>query len=76
MVAPREETAMATQIADGFEVVAASADCSGRNCPTIYRRDEDTYIVQGYAADGLFTEGLPAGEQAVIVPAALFDQLR
>lgn len=66
---------MATFI-DGMEVVAHTAPCSGRNCPTIYRKDDDTYVVQGYEADALFSEPLPDGERAVSIPAALIEQLK
>jgi hypothetical protein len=60
---------------DGLEVLATTSDCNGRNCPTIYRRDDDTLVVQGYEADSLFSEPLPDGERAVLIPASLLDQL-
>lgn len=57
-----------------MEVLAAS-NCSGRNCPTIYRKDEDTIVIQGYRADDLFLTELPEGEQAVAIPVDLLRNL-
>lgn len=61
---------------DGLEVLAASAGCSGKSCPTIYRKDEDTLIVQGYSSDNLFSTDLPDGESAVAIPIALLRDLK
>lgn len=55
--------------------VLAASNCSGRNCPTIYRKDDETIIVQGYRADELFLTKLPEGEQAVAIPISLIKQL-
>ncbi|WP_456505237.1 hypothetical protein [Arthrobacter sp. UYCu723] len=56
--------------------VIAKINCSGKNCPTIYRKDEDTIIVQGYVAEDLFGEPLPEGEQAVAIPVSLLVGLK
>ena len=49
--------------------------CGGGSCPTVYRTDRDTYVVQGYIvtaeAAGL---DLPAGEQLVEIPAELLSE--
>ncbi|MFI5895818.1 hypothetical protein ACIA5D_37550 [Actinoplanes sp. NPDC051513] len=49
--------------------------CAGGSCPTVYRTDRGTYVVQGYAltaeAAGL---DLPAGEQLVEIPAELLAE--
>lgn len=55
--------------------IVARINCVGRDCPTIYRKDENTVIIQGYKADELFAEGLPDGEQAVEVPLELLRDL-
>lgn len=56
-------------------VAISSPVCSGKHCPTIYRKDEDTIIVQGYKADDMFVTALPDGEQAVAIPASLLREL-
>lgn len=58
---------------DGLEVLANN--CSSRDCPTIYRKDEETLVVQGYEADQLFSTSLPEGEHAVSIPVALLKEL-
>ena len=49
--------------------------CGAGTCPTVYRTDRDTYVVQGYTVTaesaGL---DLPAGEQLVEIPAALLAE--
>lgn len=55
--------------------VIAKLNCAGKNCPTIYRKDDDTIIVQGYKADNLFLTELPDGEQAVAIPVELLKNL-
>lgn len=50
--------------------------CSGGHCPTVFALDETNYVIQGYRAEDLFAQGfLPEGENAIIVPRALIDQL-
>jgi hypothetical protein len=46
--------------------------CGGGDCPTVYRSDRGTLIVQGYDFDSA-TAGvaLPAGERMVEIPAEL-----
>jgi hypothetical protein len=55
--------------------VVAKSNCAGRDCPTIYRKDEDTVVIQGYKADDLFLTDLPEGEQAVMIPVSLLRDL-
>ena len=55
--------------------VLAKVNCEGKNCPTIYQKDDDTLVIQGYIADNLFTEALPDGEQAVEIPLSLLREL-
>lgn len=49
--------------------------CGAGSCPTVYRTDRDTFVIQGYAvtaeAAGL---DLPAGEQLVEIPADLLAE--
>ncbi|MFC7279151.1 hypothetical protein ACFQS1_34755 [Paractinoplanes rhizophilus] len=49
--------------------------CGGTSCPTIYRTERDTYVIQGYTVTAE-TAGLdlPAGEQLVEIPADLLAQ--
>ncbi|MBO3741825.1 hypothetical protein J5X75_30385 [Actinoplanes sp. NEAU-H7] len=46
--------------------------CGGGSCPTVYRTDRGTLIVQGYtvSADSVDLD-LPDGEQLVEIPAEL-----
>ena len=50
--------------------VSGDADCKNGNCPTVYRTDRGTVVVQGYAVDSEQAEGLtiPAGESLVEIP--------
>ena len=50
--------------------------CGGGTCPTVYRTDRGTYVVQGrtVTADGAGVD-LPEGESLVEIPTALFEQL-
>ena len=49
--------------------------CGGGSCPTVYRTDRNTFVVQGYTVTaenaGL---DLPAGEQLVEIPAELLAE--
>jgi hypothetical protein len=49
--------------------------CGGGSCPTVYRTDRGTYVVQGYTV-AAETAGLdlPAGEQLVEIPAELLAE--
>ena len=49
--------------------------CGGSSCPTVYRTNRDTYVVQGYTvtADTVGLD-LPAGEQLVEIPAELLAE--
>lgn len=56
--------------------ILATASCAGKKCPTVYMKDDETLVVQGYVADNLFVEGLPDGEQAVEIPMSLIRDLK
>jgi len=60
----------ATKVA--LELVAAS--CTGGSCPTVYRTERNTIVVQGYAMTAE-TAGidLPAGELLVEIPLDLLQ---
>lgn len=62
-----------TPLLPTFEILASSADqCSGGHCPTIYKKDDETYLIQGYCADDFFSEGfVPEGEAVVSIPASM-----
>ncbi|PRX99121.1 hypothetical protein [Allonocardiopsis opalescens] len=54
-------------------------DCDPKpTCPTMWRTDRGTYVVQGYIVtdpEELATLNLPPGETAVEVPARLLERL-
>jgi hypothetical protein len=52
-----------------------TGSCQGTNCPTVYRDDDGSYVVQGYTFESGAELELPAGENAVRVPGALVDEL-
>lgn len=66
---------MSQQAIDGMQVLATTINCAGKNCPTVYLKDEETIVVQGFIADHLFSEALPDGEQAVAIPRSLLAGL-
>jgi hypothetical protein len=46
--------------------------CGGGTCPTVYRTDRGTLVVQGYTVSAENVDiDLPAGEQLVEIPAEL-----
>lgn len=50
--------------------------CSGGNCPTVYRKDSDHFIIQGAKVDSLPTcLPMPIDECAVEVPVSLIVKL-
>lgn len=57
-----------------LSVVAAW--CGAGDCPTVYRTDRGTLVVQGYDFDpGDAGVSVPAGERMVEIPAELLAQL-
>jgi hypothetical protein len=53
-----------------------AGDCpDGRTCPTVYKTDRETIVVQGYAlpAHELAQITLPDGEAAVEIPITLLE---
>lgn len=57
---------------DTPELTLLTTLCGGGSCPTVYRTDRGTLIVQGYtvSADSVDLD-LPDGEQLVEIPAEL-----
>jgi hypothetical protein len=53
-----------------------AGSCQGTNCPTVYRDDDGSYVVQGYTVTEAAGLTLPSGESAVRIPAGLLDELR
>lgn len=50
-------------------------ECDDRGCPAFYD-DGDSYLIQGYQADGALRADLvPDGERVVRIPKSLVDQL-
>ena len=56
-------------------LIRISGSCQGTNCPTIYRDDDGSYVIQGDTVAASTDLPLPAGEGAVRIPAALVDEL-
>ncbi|GID27207.1 hypothetical protein [Paractinoplanes brasiliensis] len=57
---------------ESLTMVALAASCTNGSCPTVYRTDRGTIVVQGYAVEGSAAGvDLPAGELLVEVPADL-----
>jgi hypothetical protein len=59
--------------------VSGGDDCKNGNCPTVYRTDRGTLVVQGFTVPTDDAEGvtLPAGESLVEIPLeALQDAAR
>ena len=50
--------------------VSGNEECKNGNCPTVYRSDRGTLVVQGYTVVSDDAEGLtlPAGESLVEIP--------
>lgn len=53
------------------------ATCAGGTCPTVYRTDRGTYVVQGWTLDSSDRESFSGltGEDVVEVPASLIADL-
>lgn len=64
-----------TVVQDTAPLTLVAKICGGTSCPTVYRTNRDTYVVQGYTVTA-DTAGLdlPAGEQLVEIPAELLAQ--
>ncbi|MEV0897101.1 hypothetical protein [Actinoplanes sp. NPDC049802] len=59
---------------DTPELTLLTTLCGGGSCPTVYRTDRGTLIVQGYTVPaGSVNLDLPAGEQLVEIPAELLS---
>lgn len=57
-----------------LELLATTGKCTNGagGCPSVYRTDRGTYLVQGYIvtdAEALAQAGIPPGESIVEVPA-------
>lgn len=52
-----------------------AAGCAGKHCPTIYRSDRGTIVVQGYRITEHLSIDIPEGESAVEIPADLIKHL-
>ncbi len=51
--------------------------CQGKSCPTLFKTNRRTYVVQGYVKqDVLKAIELPNGETAVEISAALVEQIK
>jgi hypothetical protein len=55
-----------------LQVVASS--CNAGSCPTIYRTDRGTLVVQGYVVTGATGVELSDGEMLVEIPAELLAE--
>jgi hypothetical protein len=60
----------------GLSLTPIAASCSSGSCPTLYRTNRDTLVVQGYAVTAADAGvDLPAGELLVEIPLDLIAQL-
>lgn len=55
--------------------VSGADKCWGGDCPTIYRTERDTLVVQGYRLTEPHNIDLPEGEDMVEIPSALIEEL-
>ena len=70
--AETDPTSLTTPPKPPLQVVANL--CSGGSCPTIYRTDQGTLVVQGYkVADGIGVD-VPDGEALVEIPFELLAE--
>ena len=56
-------------------LVGGPDGCSGKSCPTVYRTDRDTLVVQGYRVADEHGLDVPENETIVEIPSALIKQL-
>jgi hypothetical protein len=71
---PCEDFVKSAPASDTLTVV--STLCGGGTCPTIYRTDRGTLVVQGSPVDpGEAGIELPAGELLVEIPESLLDEI-
>jgi hypothetical protein len=56
-----------------MQVTVLTTICDNKECPTLYRTDRGTYLVQGYTGDehGL---AVPVGEGIVEIPVELLKK--
>ena len=58
-----------------MHLTKVAGTCQGGTCPTIYRTERGTFVVQGYTVTDTRDLALQAHETAVEVPAALVEDL-
>ncbi|WP_433296466.1 hypothetical protein ACQP2F_38470 [Actinoplanes sp. CA-030573] len=49
--------------------------CGNGSCPTLYRTNRGTYVVQGYVIDSDAGVDVPKGESLVEIPAELLAEV-
>jgi hypothetical protein len=60
---------------DSPQLTLVSKVCGGGSCPTVYKTDRDTFVVQGYVvAPEVAGVDVPSGEQLVEIPMALLAE--
>jgi hypothetical protein len=60
---------------DSPQLTLVSKVCGGGSCPTVYKTDRDTFVVQGYVvAPEAAGVDVPSGEQLVEIPMALLAE--
>lgn len=65
------------EVGGGVKLELLATSCTSGTCPTIFKSDRGTYVVQGYAVDA-HRAGvtLGAGELLVEIPADLLAAIR
>ena len=65
------------EVGGGVKLELLATSCTSGTCPTIFKSDRGTYVVQGYAVDARRAGvTLGAGELLVEIPADLLAAIR
>lgn len=57
-----------------LELTLLTTICGNGTCPTVYRTNRGTYVVQGYVVPDRVGVDVPEGELLVEIPAELFQE--
>ena len=70
-----KDLAAATESGADLQLKLVMTLCGSNTCPTIYRSDRGTLVVQGYSVSASRSGvDLPEGEQLVEIPAELLTE--
>lgn len=72
---PTSSSFAASASADPLSLTPVAVTCTSGTCPTVYRTNRGTFVVQGYAVTGEDAGvNLPDGELLVEIPIELLSQ--